>query len=95
MMLWCSSKLAQLYKISLCNKIYIQPFLVDYRQYCTLGSLHLSIFHAEGLNIYNWRASEASETLSGVYKFEPVQYMYIYINTIADFLSYRKCIAQK
>ena len=24
----------------------------------------------------NWRASEASETLSGVYKFELVQYMY-------------------
>ena len=26
-----------------------------------------------------WRASEASETLSGVYKFELVQYVYIYI----------------
>ena len=25
----------------------------------------------------NWRASEASETLSGVYKFELVQYMYV------------------
>ena len=24
----------------------------------------------------NWKASEASETLSGVYKFELVQYMY-------------------
>ena len=26
-----------------------------------------------------WRASEASETLSGVYKFELVRYIYIYI----------------
>ena len=25
----------------------------------------------------NWRASEASETLSGVYKFELVRYIYI------------------
>ena len=28
---------------------------------------------------HNWRASEASETLSGVYKFELVRYVYIYI----------------
>ena len=28
---------------------------------------------------YCWRASEASETLSGVYKFELVRYVYIYI----------------
>ena len=41
----------------------------------------------------NWRVSEVSETLSGVYKFELVRY--IYIITIADFLSHRKCIAQK
>ena len=34
-------------------------------------------FHAEGWSI--WRASEASETLSGVYKFELVRYVYIYI----------------
>ena len=27
----------------------------------------------------NWRASEVSETLSGVYKFELVRYVYIYI----------------
>ena len=27
----------------------------------------------------NWRASEASETLSGVYQFELVRYVYIYI----------------
>ena len=40
-LLWCSSKLAQLYKLSLCNKINIQPFLVEYRQYCTLGSEYL------------------------------------------------------
>ena len=30
------------------------------------------------IHIY-WRASEASETLSGVYKFELVRYVYIYI----------------
>ena len=29
--------------------------------------------------VRNWRASEASETLSGVYKFELVRYIYIYI----------------
>ena len=57
-LLWCSSMFAQLYKLSLCNKIYIQPFFV------------------EGWNIY-WRASEASETLSGVYKFEMVRYIHI------------------
>ena len=38
---WCSSKFAQLYKLSLCNKINIQPFLVEYPQYCTLGSEYL------------------------------------------------------
>ena len=27
----------------------------------------------------SWRASEASETLSGVYKFELMRYVYIYI----------------
>ena len=27
----------------------------------------------------NWRASKASETLSGVYKFELMRYVYIYI----------------
>ena len=27
----------------------------------------------------NWRASEASETISGVYKFELVRYIYIYV----------------
>ena len=31
------------------------------------------------LRATNWRASEASETLSGVYKFELVRYIYIYI----------------
>ena len=38
MTLWCSSKLAQLYKLSLCNKINIQPFLVEYR-YLSSGYL--------------------------------------------------------
>ena len=31
------------------------------------------------MNGVNWRASEASETLSGVYKFKLVQYMYVCI----------------
>ena len=37
----------------------------------------------EGLEgeVSDWRASEASETLSGVYKFELVRYIYIYIYT--------------
>ena len=30
-----------------------------------------------------WRASEASETLSGVYKFELVRYIYMYGGTYA------------
>ena len=30
-------------------------------------------------NTDNWRASEASETLSGVYKFELMRYVYKYI----------------
>ena len=29
--------------------------------------------------VTNWRASEASETLSGVYKFELVRYIYMYM----------------
>ena len=32
-----------------------------------------------GQRYYYWRASEASETLSGVYKFELVRYIYICI----------------
>ena len=31
------------------------------------------------ISILYWRAREASKTLSGVYKFELVQYMYIYM----------------
>ena len=31
------------------------------------------------IEILNWRASEASETLLGVYKFELMRYVYIYI----------------
>ena len=31
----------------------------------------------------NWRASEASETLSGVYKFELMRYIYMYGGTYA------------
>ena len=31
---------------------------------------------------FYWRASEASETLSGVYKFELMRYVYIYIYDI-------------
>ena len=29
--------------------------------------------------MYNWRASEASKTLSGVYKLELVRYVYVYM----------------
>ena len=47
-LLWCSNKFAQLYKVSLCNKINIQPFLVEYRQYCTLGSEYLPRPSASG-----------------------------------------------
>ena len=66
MMLWCSIKLAQLYKLSLCNKINIQPLwnidniaplvvniYVGLRpQEIFLSSVqHLSTFHMEGWNI--------------------------------------------
>ena len=47
-LLWCSSKFAQLYKLSLCNKKIIQPFLVEYRLYCTLGSEYLPRPSASG-----------------------------------------------
>ena len=47
-LLWYSSKFAQLYKLSLCNKINIQPFLVEYRKYCTLGSEYLPRPSASG-----------------------------------------------
>ena len=33
-------------------------------------------------DLCNWRASEASETLSGVYKFELVRYVYICIDRL-------------
>ena len=66
-LLWCSTKFGQLYKLSLCNKINIQPFLVDniaplvVNIYLGLRPWeiflpwvqYLSIFHAEGWNIYN------------------------------------------
>ena len=48
MTFWCSSKFAQLCKHSLCNKINIQPFLVEYRLYCTLGSEYLPRPSASG-----------------------------------------------
>ena len=41
---------------------------------CTCSQTHMSQNSQS-----NWRASEASETLSGVYKFELVRYIYIYI----------------
>ena len=50
-LLWCSSKFAQLYKLSLCNKINIQPFLVEYQYYCTLGSEYLPR-HSASANIH-------------------------------------------
>ena len=48
MLLWCSSKFAKFYKFILCNIINIQPFLVEYRYYCTLGSEYLPLPSASG-----------------------------------------------
>ena len=47
----------------------------------SLASLARQLISTEQLRggVRNWRASEASETLSGVYKFELVRYIYIYI----------------
>ena len=42
-----------------------------------------------------WRASEASETLSGLFNRESYIYIYIYINTMAECRSGRKCVAVK
>ena len=44
---------------------------------------------------YYWRASEASETLSGVYKFELVRYIYIYLITLIprNITSQLQCIS--
>ena len=47
-LLWCSSKFAQLYKLSLCNKINIQPFLMEYGLCCTLGGEYLPRPSASG-----------------------------------------------
>ena len=68
-LLCCSSKFAQLYKLSLCNKINIQPSLWNIDNIAPLvvniylglrpqeislpRMQYLSIFHAEGWNIYN------------------------------------------
>ena len=48
MTLLCSIKLAQLYKLSLCNKINIQPFLREYQYYSTHGSEYLPRPSASG-----------------------------------------------
>ena len=48
---------------------------------CVHVCVHVFVFacvHACACACY-WRASEASETLSGVYKFELMRYVYIYI----------------
>ena len=52
-----------------CNTIKISVYLFIYMVRATSFSARAT----------NWRASEASETLSGVYKFELVRYVYIYI----------------
>ena len=44
-----------------------------------LEALHHPKKYRINYDMINWRASEASETLSGVYKFELVRYVYIYI----------------
>ena len=78
---------------------------------------YLVIFHADLCNKSDWRASEASETLSGLFNRESRIYIlltserserdtlrsvqlriadiYIYINTMAECRSGRKCIAVK
>ena len=93
-LLWCSSKFTQLYKLSLCNKINIHPSLWNIDNIAPLvvniylglrpreiflpWVQYLSIFQAEGWNMYNWQASEASETISGVTNGNR-RYIYIYI----------------
>ena len=51
------------------------------RLYYTPPNFQKKIFKKIQLSMIlnNWRASEASETLSGVYKFELVRYIYIYM----------------
>ena len=63
---WCSSKFAQLYKLSLCNKINIQPNIDNIaplvvniylgfrpREIFLPRVQYLSTFRAKGWNIYN------------------------------------------
>ena len=114
-LLWCSSKFPQLCKLSLCIKMNIHPslWIIDntallvltiylglrLREIFLPSVQYLSLFHAEGWNIYNWRTSEASETLTVlINKFGDIYvyiFVYIYVNIIAYFLSHRKCIAQR
>ena len=61
---------------------------VEYRKIIhPYGSIWLVHF----MCLCNWRASEASETLSGVYKFELVRYIYIYICTVGDKIKFPLC----
>ena len=64
--------------IDIVPKVGIFPEAKGQGKYSLPRVQYVPIFHKEGLNIY-WRVSEASETLSGVYKFELVRYMCVYI----------------
>ena len=46
----------------------------NYKEYVCLAILHRRFGAVKGMCNSNWRASKASETLSGVYKFELVRY---------------------
>ena len=56
-------------------KLEYDVFEIRSDEHITTGYLNVMA----DVRCYNWRASEASETLSGVYKFELVRYIYIYI----------------
>ena len=46
---------------------------------CCAGLARSPFVLTEHISSYYWQVSEASKTLSGVYKFELMRYVYIYI----------------
>ena len=62
-----------------CNKIFYCPALLAQNPIISVIASR-PLPYVLGKNTYNWRASEASETLSGVYKFELVRYIYILLH---------------
>ena len=55
---------------------------------------YINLYEPMG-RVCNWRANEASEALSGVYKFELVRYVYIYLITLIprNITSQLQCIS--